>query len=762
MKRFALFILVIGCLVSFSYEDDFINSLKRRVDSYFAKNKGVKLELLFDQPQYIAGDTARFRASYLKAANLQPVEGTQIVHVCLFDQDGKKQLARWVAVNNGFAACSMSIPEGILPGTYVLVGFTDWMKNFSHELFFKQEFVVSGKSLFVKEKPADTLVFYPEGGHLIEGIENNIAVRYKGSKTKTTATILESGNPIATVELKSDSVSTFRLTPKSANYYGEIFEKKFPFPSVNTQGFSLQVETADRIKLHLEKTGSDNQDLYLLVLNRSGLIFQNRLDLKVKERKEVLLPQNLSAGVAQVAIMDSQFKLVAERVIYVQRPNATVTISNPQEFYLTRKQISILVQAQDGYSFNGGFSCRVLKDELFQPQERAMDYFTFQSDISNENSFRKTDSPIVISNFLITQTCPWFDWEKITRKDTYLPSFKPNQYLILSGKAMQAKNGLPAADSTLLMFYLEKNLVGYEAIVNSKGNFSFPMFLDIRSQDRFLYAASYRGKDIEDIIVKINDPDSAITFKAPRCVQQEEAGDVYFRYGIQKKAIDKSYSFFYNQKVTYDSTGDLNTAMEIELNGVDVTLRLSDYLQLPTMAEVLREVVKSVDYRKINGRHVVRVYTTGKKPTNHAGPLYVIDGQLTKDASQFLNLSPSDVLTIKLVKDSRKLFALGRLGENGVILVRTKNQRKIQERNRLDFSGLLPEFINRRGNPNLRTPDFRSNLYWLPKANLNGEAEIQFTTSDDLGKYVVQIYGTTEKGEPFFAEKPFEVRRSGN
>jgi hypothetical protein len=764
MKRFSFFILAIGCLTSFTDEDDFVNSIKQRADNYFAKNSGVKLELLFDQPQYVSGDTARFKTSYLKATNLQPVDGTQIVHVCLFDQDGKKKLSRWFSVTNGFAANSLSIPENLLPGTYVLVGFTDWMKNFSQELFFKQEFVVSGKNLFVREQPSDTLEFYPEGGRLIEGVENNIAVRYKGSRPKVTASILESGSQIATVEVRNDSVSTFRLTPKSTTYSAETAGKKFALPSINNKGVSLRVEIADRIKLNLEKAGDDTQNLYLLVVNRSGLIFQNKLDLKARERREVLLPQNLPMGVAQVAIVDSQFKLVAARSIYIQRQTANVTISNPQEFYSTRKPISVTVRAKDdGYSFNGSFSCRVLKDELFQQHERTMEYFTFQSDISNTASLRKTESAIVVSNFLITQSCPWFDWERISRKETYLPLIKSNQHLVLSGKATHAKNGSPAADSTLLMFYLEKNLVGYEAIVNSKGNFSFPMFLNVRSQDRFLYAASRRGNDLDDIIVKINDPDSLITFKAPRFVQQTEAaGDAYFTYSAQKKAIDKSYSFFYNQKPAYDSIGDPNKAMEDELNGVDATVRLSDYLQLPTMTEVLKEVVKSVDYRKINGRHVVRVYTTGKKPTNYTGPLYVIDGQLTKDPSQFLNLLPSDVLTIKLVKDSRKLFALGHLGANGVIIVRTKKQVKIQEKNRLDFSGLLPEFADRRNDKNIQTPDFRSNLYWSPKTQLNSEANIQFTSSDDVGRYMVQIYGMTEKGEPFFAEKPIELKYTGN
>jgi hypothetical protein len=244
-----------------------------------------------------------------------------------------------------------------------------------------------------------------------------------------------------------------------------------------------------------------------------------------------------------------------------------------------------------------------------------------------------------------------------------------------------------------------------------------------------------------------------------------DAADAYATYSMKRKNINNSYSFFVNPKVTRDSTFDPNKAMEVELDGADIVLNLKDYLLMPTMEDVSKELLRGVEYRKINGRHVVRVNTTGKAPSNYAGPLYVIDGQITKDPSYFLGLNPVDVVSIKVVKDSRKLIALGKLGANGVLIVKTKRQTAINEKSKINFSGLLPAASNySRANSGKNLPDLRSCLFWSPlvQATSSSAAEIQFTTSDDIGNFRLQIYGFTEGGLPIFVEKDFEVKYPGN
>ncbi len=337
--------------------------------------------------------------------------------------------------------------------------------------------------------------------------------------------------------------------------------------------------------------------------------------------------------------------------------------------------------------------------------------------------------------------------------------FKPQQNLMLSGTAAYAKNGQHVPDSTLIMFFLEKSLLGYETRTDKKGNFSFPLLLTVSHPDRFYYTATLKGKDLDDISIQVYDPDSALSFSAEPWAIDKNSINQYTIYSTQVQTINSSYSFFANP-VSSDSVDEPNKAIEEELNGADLTVNLSDYLMMPTMEDVVREIVRAVEYRKIGGRQVIRVYTIGKVTHYSSGPLFVIDGVITKDPSYFFSLKPAEVISIKVVRDVKKLFAFGSLGSNGVILVKTKLQTKIvNEKHTLDFAGLLPESYNSfSGYVNPKIPDLRSCIYWSSKTFTGrGDEFILFRTSDDVGKFKIQISGLTDDGIPFYSEHPFQV-----
>lgn len=773
MKNLILFLVLFFC--SSFLEENFILELKARCDSYFAKAARTKLEMRFNQPKYAPGDTVFFKTSYVAASDLKPVKGTQIVHVCLFDQSGKKKITQSLSVTNGSASNKLVIPDDFGPGNYVFVAFTDWMKNFDNSLFFQKQMLIAGQHSFEKLSK-DSLSVYAEGGSLVDGINNRVAIRYTGIKPKVKVAIKEADNEIISLLLIKDSVSVFSLKPKiNGEYKAQLSTnaglKEFLLPKVISSGISIFVEPVDRqIKLNLELSGSElaNTPLYLLIFNNNGLAFHTPLDFSADRKKMVALPQNMPDGVAQTVIVDSKLNILCNRVIYFDgRQHPTVKVENLLANYASRQRVRLSVQplGNEGYGVDGVFACQVINSDLFPSQNQGMDYLTFESDISNTFGLKKKDAnPTTINNYLITQNCPWFDWKKITEKNQYTPLHRAQPYLTFSGKATYAKNGLAVKDSTLIMFFLENNLRGYETYADKGGHFSFPLILSIYSNDRFFYTASHKEKDADEIRLQIDDPDSLISFHAETWTATE-AIDAYSVYSTQRKTINNSYSFFTNSRALRDSTFNPNKAMEIELNGADITLSLKDYLMMPTVEDVTKELLRGVEYRKIGGRHVVRVNTTGKVPNNHAGPLYVIDGQITKDPNYFLALKPADIVSIKVVKDSQKLFALGKLGANGVLIVSTKSRAVINEKNRIAFSGLLPPVSNySRGDTGKNLPDLRACLYWSPTIQVSsvGPSEVQFTTSDDIGSFKIQVYGRTENGEPFFHEQPFEVRYPRN
>jgi hypothetical protein len=775
MKKL-FFFLVLTVMNGFSFEDDVITGVQNKSRAFFSAYHRAKLELYFNQPKYAPGDTAYLRMTYVTAQDLKPIRGRQVVHLGVYDHAGNKVLTQWAAVNNGSANCQLPIPFDFPPGNYVLVAFTDWMKNLDPSLFFRQQFQVAGKYSIVKTFPADTLSFYPEGGNLVAGVENNVAVWYRGNDSEATAVIKEEGNVIATISLKRDSVSTILLAPKNIARYtaelrGRAASKEFYFPALKKDGVALSLDASQNkltLTARLPTEAQISGGIYLAVFSSAGLVFSRALDF-VAQSASVELPADLPAGIMQLMVFDSKLKLLASRVIHHgEVVRQKVTIRNLQENYTTRQVVkaNLQIDEESGYNLPGQFTCRVINEELLpENSPRPMDYLTFRSDLTGTLDYlQRSRSPMTINTYLITQTCPWVDWNKIMA-GAPAPVHRRQEYLSLSGKAMFAQNKKPVKDSTLLMFMLKKSLQEYEAYVTKQGEFSLSLLLMVDPRDSLFYTASFHGSDLDDVLIKMHDPDSSVSFSADPWRFENNVPDPYATYSAKRNTVARSFAFFVNTKTQKDSIEDKNAAMEEELNGADVVLNLSDYLQMPTMNDVVRELLKFVEHRKVNGRDVIRMYTTTRMPNNKTGPIFVIDGQITKDPSFFLSLAPSDVVYIKLVNNSGKLYALGQLGNNGVILVKTRSQRVvINDSHKINFSGFLPfSKFPSLGNGNAQIPDFRSCLFWSQRIFLRGamHQEISFTTLDDVGKFKLQVFGVGEDGTPFYAEQPFTVKFSG-
>jgi hypothetical protein len=150
----------------------------------------------------------------------------------------------------------------------------------------------------------------------------------------------------------------------------------------------------------------------------------------------------------------------------------------------------------------------------------------------------------------------------------------------------------------------------------------------------------------------------------------------------------------------------------------------------------------------------------------NADPLFIIDGEMTKDISYFLSFKPKDILTIKIVRDNIKLSKLGTIAKNGVILVQTKKEivGKPKAQNLAIVRGLnfyKPSVKKQYSKENnRRVPDFRATMYWNPelKFDESGKSSLSFFSSDDNGVLNICFSGITREGMPFSSKTRIEVR----
>ena len=195
---------------------------------------------------------------------------------------------------------------------------------------------------------------------------------------------------------------------------------------------------------------------------------------------------------------------------------------------------------------------------------------------------------------------------------------------------------------------------------------------------------------------------------------------------------------------------------------------LDDYIKLPVMQEVFFELLPGVIFRSRKSGYEIKITNPLTGMFYDDSPLVMIDGVIINDLNVLADLNPEIVEKIEVVKTP---YLIGDLILHGIVNVITRSG---------DFSNItMPEYAvllpyrvidepstfiapdySDKQNMMSRTPDLRNTLYWNPsmKSDRNGEAEIEFWTSDLPGIYSIIIQGVSGTGEKVSLFKSFIVR----
>jgi len=200
----------------------------------------------------------------------------------------------------------------------------------------------------------------------------------------------------------------------------------------------------------------------------------------------------------------------------------------------------------------------------------------------------------------------------------------------------------------------------------------------------------------------------------------------------------------------------------------EMEIFLDDYIRLPVMQEVFFELVPGVLLRSIKSGFDVKIVNPLTGIYYPEPPLVMIDGVIINDLTVLADLNPDIVEKIEVVKTP---YLIGDLILHGIVNVITRSG-DFSNITIPDFAVVLPyrvidkpdTFIapdyTDKQNSLSRIPDLRNTLYWNPsvKTDRNGEAEIEFWTSDLPGTYTINIQGISATGEKVSLNKSFMVR----
>ena len=765
-------------------EENFIQVLSQKFEIFNKQHKQVKVHLFFNQNKYSSGDTAFYKAHFLTDA-LQLVPGKQILNLEVFNQEGKIVQHQSFSVRDGVGANQIILSKDITPGIYLFVAYSDWMKNFSSDFFYHKQITITGqKKISSIPKPAlNSIAFHPEGGKLVEGISNKVVVRSSGARQGHV--VDNNGQVITEFMLDDQGLGSFLITPEpNKSYFAKTAgqTQQYKLPDAASDGLALQLTIGinlEPLKLLITSPSKSvwrDQDLYLVVVAQSKLTYSVPIQLGTTEALQFLLPEkNLPGGVAQLYLLNGKGTVLADRLVFVKtQSEIQIAVSTDKITYHSREKVVVEVAVNDelGNPVQTDLTVSVLNKKLF----RENDSISLHDELLLMSDFYKSNDPFVIDrsnsswsttldNFMITQKWNRFQWPDVLATTNSKMKYGFRNTLSVDGIALDGETGGPVPDSTLINVFLQNQMMGYEVYTQADGQFDLPFLFDFWGDDRLFYLMEQKKKEISNSKLRISR--DTLVMPTGLSFKEEDSNDPYGDFKFKKGLIDGSFSFYANtsQQINANLTNP-NAEFEEEMFGADVSINVEEYVIFPTMEELIREVIPSLLHRKVSGKSIVRVMLSDASVITTGDPLYVIDGVMTKNTTYFLSLKPSEILSVKIVKDINKLQRFGAMGKNGIVLVQTKkpDSKKLTALSNIIMVEGLSKPLEFRSpdysvKSNTRIPDFRSTLYWNTslKTDARGKVLFSFYASDDSGPLEIRIEGITPKGNPFSKESKVEV-----
>ena len=345
MKNFAgifsalIFIsaLLTGAEVYAQNTDSVNTYVRTALTNHYKKYPQEKVFIHTDADLYANGQTIWYKV-YASAYG-KPTELSRIAYVVLTDSTGKVVLKNKLPINGGTAHGNLDLPDSLHSGWYQLTGLTAWMMNFDEAgLFHKRIYVQNLAEKLPAPSDANNetkyhILFYPEGGDLVEGTLCNIAFKAwddKGLPVKVEGEIISSDNAqIAKLKTIHDGMGDFEMEGFSIkNYTAKVrfpdqSEQTIALPPFKKQGLVLKVNSlpADVIEVRLSVgNGLEKyRNIVVAAFQENGTIKTFPLVLNQGINLINLNKSDFATGILRITAFNDKGVPLAERIAFINR-----------------------------------------------------------------------------------------------------------------------------------------------------------------------------------------------------------------------------------------------------------------------------------------------------------------------------------------------------------------------------------------------------------------------------------------------------------
>jgi len=640
------------------------------------------------------------------------------------------------------------------------------------------------------------LVFFPESGSLVQGINSRVAFKCadrEGKSLNVSGIVYDDKkNEICSFESTYGGMGFFKLKPEiDKTYFAEVkhtdgYVQKLKLPDVLKVGLVLSVYPSadpDSVLLRISSDSSfysGGGNVVHLIGNTSGKVVIStslRVDQPILSFK--IAKQLFQTGISQFTLVSESGEPLCERIAFISADDRLkVDISTDKAVYSSGEKVKLKLNSLAGLENSGkvgSFSVGVTNASLVRPnEEEESNIFSsillsseLKGYIENPNYYfngNPSEKQKELDLLMMTHGYRRYVWkEALTSASLESPKCPAEKKdAIISGKLTNLSNK-PVAKGKITIFSYKAGLL-MNTLTDAKGEFAFPPFQMTDSLKITVQGRSETNSD--NVKLMLNLPSATpISFNRNSPVYNLNVND-------SLKVFLNSMAMEYE---SLRSKGQLNRTVELKdvmvkgkkapqkqmsynLNGAEHADQvLMGDVQLeacPTLAICLQGRLMGVVFRE-----GLAYSTRGNQPM-----LLVVNGRkITSDDQDYVEymelggINPSDIYSIEVLRSPVYTTVYGPDAFSGVLIINLKSGALASSRKAYGvatyyYKGFYktrefyqPRYDNK--NAQLKYTAPRSTVYWNPGVvtSAEGIAELEFIT-EKAGKYQVLVEGVDVEG----------------
>ncbi len=762
-----------------------------------------KIYIHLDRPYYTGGETIWYKVYLTAGPYHEPSQLSQTIYVELINQNKEVIQQTKLLSINGLVSGSITLPDTLKSGKYLLRAYTNWMRNFEESYFFQRSIKIwnINDNDVIKETHDQILDinFFPEGGNLVTDILCKVGVKAIGAdglgRAITGKIINTKEKTVAEFQCNILGMGAFSFIPEIGESYKAIIDKSdegILLPPALESGLALSVRNAASSKELLVRIQTSDytkfQELYILAQTRGQVVYTARVNLASNVAVARINKSQFPAGVAQITILDYQGLPLAERLTFVDNPteHLRIELSTNKKTYAPREEVTVNINVKDsnGMPAVANLSLAVCDDQqvLIDPNhENISTYLLISSELQGHIEspgyyFNKKnpDREDALDFLLLTQGWRRFTIKQALQHDWKVPEYLPEKGLTISGQVVDKYNGKAVVGGKVTYLSLTSAPTASETMTNSTGHFAFSDHIFYDSADLILKGQTKKGNKAVKILITTDIDRPEITYPITTLAEtKNEFEKKFFAKSAERIAIDSAYDFDEKTIVLKNieiQESRLEPQTRIRPFGQgSVNIRVADKPGMENLLHPLQLVQGRVAGVQVTGdlfswKVLIQGPNSIKSGTS---PLILVD-DMPFDFESLGSIPVENIESFTVWKGADAAI-FGARGANGAIGFYTKRGSNLSavEEDTFTFRKMgyhverefySPNYSVK--NPEHVKPDMRVTLFWSPNIQTDslGNASVTFFNHDQETTVSGIIEGISLTGKAGFASIQYKIK----